>query len=110
MEQMVKMNEILSKLKSLLANDYYNKGKNVLEEHKVGMTVPISNIALPFLSNTFDKDLPAEDYPKGLFPFFSKNKGVHSMCDYMLFSYFNNKLYILLVELKHGSKNVLWDN
>lgn len=100
------MNKILAKTCSLLTNDYRNND-NKLDEPVAGMSVPIENGSLSYLSYSFDKSLPAKLYPKGLYPFLVKNKGVHSMCDYMLFCVQNNKLFILLVELKHGSESVM---
>ena len=99
------MNEILSKACSLLASDFRNTNCR-LEEISVGMSIPIVSDSLHYLSYSFDKTLPQRDYPKGLYPFLSKNKNVHSMCDYMVFCFHSGKLYILLVELKHGRESV----
>lgn len=100
------MNDILAKTCSLLTTDYRNSSSNI-EETQVGMSVPIKNDSLSYLSYSFDKSLSAKDYPKGLYPFLMKNKDVHSMCDYMLFCFHANKLYVLLVELKHGKESVM---
>lgn len=99
-------NNILAKTDSLLTADFRNTDSK-FEEPAVNMSVPIINDSLDYLSYSFDKKLLAKDYPKGLFPFLKKNKGVHSMCDYMLFCFHSNKLYILLVELKHGKEGVM---
>lgn len=100
-----RMNRVLAMVCSLLTPDYRNNNSK-LEERVVGMSVPIYSDSLTYLSYSFDKELPVKYYPKGLYPFLMKNKDVHSMCDYMLFCYYNNKLYVLLVELKRGKKNV----
>lgn len=102
------MNNILQHVENLLSADYANKkNKDYLLEKEAGMNVPIEPDALTYLSYTFDRKYTREEDPKakGLFPFFQKNKGVHIMCDYMLFSFYDNKLFILLVELKHGKDN-----
>lgn len=98
------MNGVLAMICSLLTPDYRNND-NKLEECVAGMSVPINNDSLTYLSYSFDKKLSTKAYPKGLYPFLMKNKDVHSMCDYMLFCCYNKKLYVLLVELKHGKKN-----
>ena len=41
-----------------------------------------------------------------LFPFLNQGKKMQSMCDYILFCSNNNKLYILLIELKKGKEQV----
>ncbi len=102
--------KILLQVENLLSADYANKEHKdyLLEKEKGGeINVPIVSDSLSYLSYTFDKKYDKKEDPKskGLFPFFQKNKGVHSMCDYMLFSYYNNKLFILLVELKRGKSN-----
>ena len=100
------MHKVLRDINAILSANFYNTDKKMAEP-AVAMNVPINSGTLSFLSYSFDKRLSTKEYPKGLFPFFNKNKGVHSMCDYMLFSYFNNKLYILLIELKHGKEGVM---
>ena len=99
-------NNILAKTDSLLTANFRNTDSK-FEEPAVKMSVPIINDSLPYLSYSFDKSISAKEYPKGLFPFLKKNKGVHSMCDYMLFCFHSNKLFVLLVELKHGQEGVM---
>lgn len=91
--------DILSKLNTLLVESF--KSSNTLEEKSENMSVPIeSNTS--YLSYSFDKNVPST----GLFPFFNKTKLVHAMCDYIIFCFHSNRLYVLLVELKHGGNNV----
>lgn len=100
--------EYLQKVENLLSADYANKEhKDYLQEKAAEMNIPIVSDSLSYLSYTFDRECTRKEDPKakGLFPFFQKNKGVHAMCDYMLFCWYNHKLFILLVELKHGKDN-----
>lgn len=82
--------------------------KNVLEEKCEAMSIPIDNRGINssmYKLFSFDKNLDARTYPKGLFPFFEKIKGAHSVCDYMLWVQQAGQLYILLVELKSGEQS-----
>lgn len=78
-----------------------------LREVKEDMEVEFVSENKKFLSFSFDKELQKKDFPKGLFPFFSKGEaGVNSFCDYIIFSESNHQLFILLIELKMGENNV----
>lgn len=92
------INNVLSLLDSLLVSSFKN-GKKELKEEQENMLIPIDDREVVFSSYTFDKD--------NIFPFLNKIKGVHSMCDYILFCQSNNQLYILLIELKHGKDGVM---
>ena len=100
------MNDILAKIDTIL-DDYFKNDKRVLEEESESMCVPIESGGVHFMSFSFDKKLNSEDYPNGLFPFFSKEKKARSMCDYIIFSGKERGLYVLLIELKAGGNSVM---
>lgn len=104
------MEEKMSKLVKLsnILDDFFKEDKiTKLKEDREKMEVEFDNDNLKYLSFSFDKQLPAKDFPKGLFPFFSKGEAkVNSFCDYVIFSEYNNTLFILLIELKKGDNNV----
>lgn len=101
---MAKANNVLSKLNSLLTSEFRNEVK-CLEEPQEKMVVPIIGDGVSFLSYSYDKRINGKQ--KNILPFFNKNKDIHTMCDYILFCYDNNKLFILLIELKKGKNEVM---
>lgn len=92
----------------IILEDFFKESKiTKLKEDKEKMEVEFISDSLRFLSFSFDKELPKKDFPKGLFPFFSKGQAkVNSFCDYIIFTEYNMKLFVLLIELKKGSNNV----
>jgi len=90
--------------------DDFFKEENIseLKENQENMSVELVRDNLRFLSFSFDKTLPKNDFPKGLFPFFNRGEPkVCSFCDYVIFTEYNGKLFILLIELKKGKDNVM---
>lgn len=93
------MNNILIELDNLLVTDFKNTDKSLKElQRDVSMSIPIDNGGVNFTSYSFDTGK--------LFPFLKTEKSIQSMCDYILFCSNNNKLYVLLIELKKGKKIV----
>ena len=89
--------------------DDFFKEDNIteLKEAQENMSINFINDKLRFLSFSFDKTLPRSDFPKGLFPFFNRGEPkVCSFCDYVIFTEYIGKLYVLLIELKKGKDNV----
>lgn len=89
--------------------DSFFKEENIteLKETQENMSIELVSDKLRFLSFSFDKILPKQDFPKGLFPFFNRGEPkVCSFCDYVIFTEYNGKLFILLIELKKGKENV----
>lgn len=101
---MAMSDNIIAKLCSLLTPEFRNQ-RNCLEEPQENMSIPIIDDGVNFLSYSYDKTIKGKT--KDIFPFLSKNKGVHSMCDYILFCKEKNKLFILLIELKKGNNEVM---
>lgn len=95
------MNDTLVRISNLIEKNFHRE-KMFLEETKSNMKIQIDGRNVDLSVFSFDVDLSATEYPKGLFPFFHKGKGVHSVCDYMLWVYKNGEIYILLIELKKG--------
>ncbi len=89
--------------------DDFFKEDNItkLVEIQEDMSVDFISGNLRFLSFSFDKILPKTDFPKGLFPFFNRGTPkVCSFCDYVIFTEYKGKLFVLLIELKKGKENV----
>lgn len=101
---MAKSSDIISKLCSLLTPEFRNQ-KSCLEETQEDMTIPIINDGVSYLSYSYDKTIKGK--VNDILPFLAKNKNVHSMCDYILFCKEKKKLFILLIELKKGSNEVM---
>ena len=76
-----------------------------LEEKKEGMSIRIDGSQVKYEMFSFDRDLDKTNYPKGLYPFFNKVRGAHSVCDYTIFVTNGSELYVLLVELKKGDSD-----
>lgn len=100
-------NNLLSKVNSLLSDDYKEK-QGRLEEVQIEMSLEINDHGKPYLLYSFDKVVKKSKREKSidLQPFFKSNAGVKSMCDYFLFCYERGKLYVLLIELKQGEEQV----
>ncbi len=93
---------------SNILDDFF-KEDNItkLQEINENMVVDFENENKKYLSFSFDKQLPAKDFPKGLFPFFNRGEAkVTSFCDYVIFFETKRELFILLIELKKGDNNV----
>lgn len=95
------MNNIITELDNLLVSNFKNSNKN-LDEPQEEMSIPIDSKGVAFSSYSFDKIKNGNV----LFPFLNQGKKMQSMCDYILFCSNNNKLYILLIELKKGKEQV----
>lgn len=93
----------LSKIDDLLNPAFKDKTKS-LQEKQANMTLNIEDCNVSYLMYSFDK----KNINSGVLqPYFRQNKpSVLSMCDYFIFCFENGKLYVLLVELKHGKDNV----
>lgn len=96
----------LEQIKNVLHDDFLCKERTVLEEKTVEMKISIDSNGCNFLLYKYDKELKKE-YRGGLFPFFAKNRGVCSVCDYILFAEVGKKLFILIIELKKGNEQTL---
>ena len=105
-------NKILSKIDTLIDSNYKvpEESKAVLEEINKGVNMKINILCdIEYLSYKFDKTIKKNKNSKEsslLFPFFSKIKKAHSMCDYIIFCQKDKKLYILLIELKKSDDKV----
>ncbi|MGJ1366324.1 hypothetical protein [Sphingobacterium spiritivorum] len=78
-----------------------------LKEEKEKMFIDFVSDNQRFLSFSLDKELSREDFPKGLFPFFNRGEPkLCSFCDYLVFTEYKGRLFILLIELKKGKENV----
>lgn len=106
-QSIVKMNNKLLHISNIL--DDYFKEDNIskLVETQENMAIDFVSDNQRFLSFSFDKQLSAKEFPKGLFPFFNRGvPGVVSFCDYVIFAEKAGLHYILLIELKKGKDNV----
>ena len=101
-------NNYLSKIDSLLADDY-KASLGLLVEEQIGMTLKINNYGRSYLLYSFDKVVKRKKENKAieLQPYFKSIEGVKSMCDYFLFCYDKGKLFVLLIELKRGKEQVM---
>ena len=97
----------LELISNILEDFFKEDNITKLQEIQENMVVEFENENKKYLSFSFDKQLPAKDFPKGLFPFFNRGVAkVTSFCDYVIFSENKRELYILLIELKKGDNNV----
>lgn len=96
----------LSLINSILHSDFLCDRITELQEKDAGMSVSINATGCQYLLYKYDKELKRE-YKGGLFPFFAKEAGVCSVCDYILFAERSGKLYALIIELKKGKKPTL---
>ncbi|MBO7101521.1 MAG: hypothetical protein J6V98_05810 [Bacteroidales bacterium] len=98
-------NKYLNKIDALLHPTFKDKTKSLREE-QANMSLDISDRNVPYVMYSFDK-IPTNLKSGILQPYFRQNKAsILSMCDYFIFCFENGKLYVLLVELKHGKDNV----
>ena len=97
----------LNKVESLLTA-VYKEPLGTLKEKQAGMSLCINDYRRKYLLYSFDKVVKSTNGSKAidLQPFFSANASVKSMCDYFLFCWEHGKLYVLLIELKHGDEQV----
>jgi len=93
---------------SNILDDFFKEDTiSKLVERQENMSIDFVGENQRFLSFSFDKQLAAKDFPKGLFPFFNRGQaGVCAFCDYVIFTEKAGNLYILLIELKKGKDNV----
>jgi hypothetical protein len=102
----MKTNSKLAQISTILDDFFKEDSITKLQELKEKMVIDFVCDKKSYLSFSFDKQLPANDFPKGLFPFFNRGEAkVTSFCDYIIFTEENNKLFILLIELKKGGSN-----
>lgn len=96
-------NSIHNLICSLIDNDFLCKS-GALEEKQENMYIPIDGTQVMYRLFSFDRNLDKKNYPKGLYPFFNKIPGAHSVCDYTLFVTYGSQLFVLLIELKKGNR------
>ena len=101
----MKNNKILACLADIIDNSYKNETTSRFEEKSIGMMLPIDASGCSFLSYSFDKHAVGA-IPRNI-PFFSSQKGVQSMCDYIVFSHNEGKLFILMIELKNSHQQTM---
>lgn len=94
-------------ISNILNDCFKNNTLYRLEEIQANMSIDFVGNPQEYISYSMDKQLNKKDFPKGLFPFFNRGlKNVCSMCDYIIFTEKEEKLFILLIELKRGRDNV----
>jgi hypothetical protein len=91
-------------INDILESDFCHNDTTVLEEESASMKVELNKRGSKILIYKFDKQLN-KDFKGGLFPFLAKNKGVCSICDYIIFVEKNNNFYALIIELKKGKSS-----
>lgn len=100
------MNKLLH-ISNVLDDFFKEETISKLVEIQENMSIDFISEKQKYLSFSFDKRLPANEFPKGLFPFFNRGQaGVCSFCDYVIFTERAGQLFILLIELKKGKDNV----
>lgn len=93
-------------LQDLIQKQFFPKGNSFSEVNDgVDMNIPIKADGLKYSLLSFD--VPIKKGEVGLFPYFKKKEGVCKMCDYVIFCDQHHCLYVLLVELKKGSEQVM---
>lgn len=93
-------------LQDLIQKQFFTKGNSFSEVNDgVDMNIPIKASGLKYSMLSFD--VPIKKGEVGLFPYFKKKEGVCKMCDYVIFCEHHHCLYVLLVELKKGSEQVM---
>lgn len=94
----------LEVVESFLNEDLIDKS-GVLEESNLDVNgVPFKMSRQIVIKSGIRYSIYKFDVKKDLLPFFNSNKGIKKMCDYILFLEEGNHLFILLIELKLGSK------
>ncbi len=80
---------------------------NLLEEKDSSMKIDLIKERCQSIVFQFDKKL-GRSYKGGIFPFFnSQNSNITKVCDYIIFSEYNNSLYSLVIELKKGKSSTM---
>ena len=93
-------------LKDLIQKQFFPKENSLSEVNDgVDMNIPIKADCLKYSLLSFD--VPVKRGEIGLFPYFKKKEGVCKMCDYVIFCEYQHRLYVLLIELKNGSEQVM---
>lgn len=102
----MKMRTLNCILQDLIQPQFFKKGNSFSEINDgVDMNIPIKAGSLKYSLLSFDISIPRGEV--GLFPYFKKKEGVYKMCDYVIFCKHQNCLYVLLIELKKGSEQVM---
>ncbi|MFJ1425878.1 hypothetical protein ACILE3_07890 [Capnocytophaga canimorsus] len=93
-------------ISNILNDCFKNNTLYRLEEIQANMSIDFVGNPQEYISYSMDKQLNKKDFPKGLFPFLNRElENVCSMCDYIIFTEKEEKLFILLIELKRGRGN-----
>lgn len=97
----------LDHIKKIIANGFFDAQQDKLIEDNIGdkgspfkMEKAIYS-QKAYLLYRFDPD------QTDIFPFFNREKGLKQICDYILFTEQNDRLYVLLIELKCGNVSAL---
>lgn len=98
---------ILEHIDSLIEEKYKEKRNTPLEEVGVMPPIPLDTVGVSCRVYSFDRKYTKEDKTDRLFPFYKKNEGAQTTCDYCIIGFNNGKLYVLLIELKKGDSSVL---
>lgn len=86
-------------------NPNFKISDNYLIEDQAKMKIELIQTGCRNIVFQLDQKLGRE-YKGGMFPFFnSSNQKVTTVCDYLIFSEYKNKIYALIVELKKGDQN-----
>lgn len=93
----------LSKISNIFHRDFL-KDKTEFCEIQTNMKVKVISSGCNHLNFSLDRSLSALQYKGGLFPFFEKVAGVHSVCDYIVFAERSGIQYIILIEMKKGKQ------
>lgn len=87
-----------------ILNEDFRYEHNSLVEDEANMSIDIDTRGCKSYIFQFDKKLGRE-YKGGIFPFFnSKSKNICKVCDFMIFSEHNKRIYVLIIELKKGKQ------
>lgn len=95
----------LDNIRSIIADKFFSTAQGkLIEENRDNAGVAFrmekgiyAGTDCPYLLYRFDPD------EWEIFPFFKETRGLNRICDYILFAAQNNKLYVLLIELKKGN-------
>lgn len=88
-----------------LLNNSFKYDENHLYEEQTNMLINLDKKGCISFIFQFDKQL-GKDYKGGIFPFFNTQKqGLCKVCDYLIFSEINKKLFALIIELKLGKQS-----
>lgn len=89
---------------SYILNQDFIWNNSYLEEQSANMKIVLRNDGCQVLTFKLDKQLTKE-FKGGVFPFFSKNKYVCTVCDYIIFSENNGEYFAIVIELKKGKQS-----